>query len=176
MSNKSSTSIVHIALFAVLTAVGAMVIIPVPYSPVPITLQTLFCVMAGALLGKYKGFMSQIAYISLGIAGLPVFSGGGSGIAYITGPTGGYLWGFVLGSFICGFLVERKHIFFGMAAGMFIIYLPGIVQLRYVTGMNWSSAVFAGVLPFIPGDILKLSVGYAVYKKLNKTGILQLIK
>ena len=95
------------SMFAALTALGAYLIIPLPFSPVPLTLQTFFTYTSGAVLGKYRGALSQIIYIGLGCLGLPVFAGGKAGFGVLLGPTGGYLIGFVLGAFLIGFLVER---------------------------------------------------------------------
>lgn len=157
----------YIALFAVLTAVGGLIVIPLPFSPVPITLQTLFCLLAGAVLGKYGGALSQLFYILLGAAGLPVFSKGASGIGVLAGPTGGYIFGFVAGAYICGLFAKKDKIILGMAAGTLAIYAPGLVQLKFVTRLSWLKAFSAGVLPFIPGGIIKIMVGAGVYKKLQ---------
>ncbi|MDA3793488.1 MAG: biotin transporter BioY [Elusimicrobia bacterium] len=155
----------YIALFAVLTAVGGLIVIPLPF--VPITLQTLFCLLAGAVLGKSAGALSQLFYILLGAAGLPVFSKGASGIGVLAGPTGGYIFGFVAGAYICGYFTERNKVLAGMAAGTLVIYAAGIVQLKFVTELSWLKAFSAGVLPFIPGGIIKIAVGVGVYKKLK---------
>ncbi|MFC2061253.1 biotin transporter BioY [Elusimicrobiota bacterium] len=168
--------IVYIALFSVLTAAGAFVIVPVPYSPVPITLQTLFCILSGAILGRYKGMASQVVYLLLGFAGLPVFSRGGSGIGFLFGPTGGYLIGFVAAAYMCGWLEEKGKILPGLILGTIIIYLPGVVQLKLVTGLQWTKTMFIGLVPFLPGDILKVIVGLGIYNTLKKTGFIEYFK
>ncbi len=165
MFNGPRATPAYIALFAVLTAVGGLIVIPLPF--VPITLQTLFCLLAGALLGKYAGAISQIFYILLGVAGLPVFSKGSSGIGILAGPTGGYIFGFVAGAYICGFLTQKGKIIAGMAAGTLVIYIFGLIQLKFVTELSWIKAVSVGVLPFIPGGIIKIAVGAGVYNKLK---------
>ncbi len=168
-------SLVLIALFAVLTAIGALIVVPLPFSPVPITLQTLFCILSGAILGRHRGLFSQFAYILLGVAGLPVFSKGGSGIGFLFGPTGGYLIGFVIGAYICGLLVENGHDILGMVAGMAVIYVMGIIQLKVVLGLSFIKVALIGAVPFIPGDIVKIIVGIGIYKRLKKTGMLETI-
>lgn len=151
-------------------------IIPVPYSPVPITLQTLFCVLSGAFLGKYRGAASQLVYVLLGLAGLPVFSRGASGLGALFGPTGGYLLGFVAGAFVCGLLAEKGLALAGMAAGIIVIYSIGMVQLKYMAGITWSKSFMAGAVPFVPGDIVKVIIGYAVYRKISATDYFRNIK
>ncbi|MFW6134276.1 MAG: biotin transporter BioY [Elusimicrobiota bacterium] len=168
--------IVFISLFAVLTGVGALIIIPIPFSPVPITLQTLFCILSGAILGKTAGAASQAVYLAIGSAGLPIFSRGGSGFGYIIGPTGGYLLGFVFGSFLCGLIKEKGSLILGMISGIGIIYVMGAVQLKLVTGFNWSKSIIVGIIPFLLGDIIKIFLGYGVYKRLEKSGILEIVE
>ncbi len=97
------------ALFAALTGVGALIAIPLPFTPVPITLQTFFIFLAGALLGKYLGALSQLIYLLLGVVGLPVFAKGSSGIGALLGPSGGYLVGFIPAAFLVGYLLERRE-------------------------------------------------------------------
>ncbi|MFW6135159.1 MAG: biotin transporter BioY [Elusimicrobiota bacterium] len=96
------------SLFAALTGLGAFMVIPV--YPIPFTLQTLFTYLSAILLGRKIGTLSQIIYILLGIIGLPVFSAGKAGPGVILGPTGGYLWGFIISAYTMGILVEKKNI------------------------------------------------------------------
>ena len=91
-----------IFVFTVLTILSAFIRIPLPFSPVPVTLQTFFVLFAGLILGPV-GAMSQIFYIILGALGMPIFTNAGFGLSYILGPTGGYLFGFVLVAFLLGF-------------------------------------------------------------------------
>jgi len=90
------------SLFAVLTALGAYIIIPLPFTPVPITMQTFFVYLAAAILGSRLGTLSMVIYLCLGVAGLPVFHGGLAGFGVLGGPTGGYIFGFILGSYVIG--------------------------------------------------------------------------
>jgi biotin transport system substrate-specific component len=95
---------IYAAMFGAATAMGAYIMIPLP--PVPITLQTLFVVLAGALLGGRLGALSQVVYLLLGIIGLPVFHGGKGGLGILLGPTGGYLVGFIAAAYVVGKLIE----------------------------------------------------------------------
>ncbi|MGM0441174.1 MAG: biotin transporter BioY [Elusimicrobiota bacterium] len=165
---KSVKGLVYTALFAVLTGIGALVIIPA--GPVPITLQTLFCLLAGAILGKKFGPASQVMYVLLGIVGIPVFSGGGSGLGTLFGPTGGYVMAFIPASYITGLLTQKNMLIPGMILATAVIYAIGTVQLKLITGISFGKAVLTGVVPFIPGDILKITAGAGVYKYLDKIG------
>ncbi len=162
-SNKNHIrKMVYASLFAALMAVGAYMEIPVPLSPVPITMQTLFVLMAGAMLGARWGTISVLVYLFLGIVGLPVFSRGSSGLGVLFGPTGGFLIGFLLGTFVIGYLCDlygRNRVHFNilfMLAGLFFIYLSGILQLMIVASLSLPEALALGLIPFIPGAILKL--------------------
>ena len=133
---------------------------------VPITLQVLFVLLAGAMLGAKWGSLSMVVYVLLGLVGLPVFSGGSSGLGVILGPTGGYIFGFIIAAFVVGYLSDKKGsssmlwnaIY--MLAGLFLIFLFGATYLMYVADLNISGAVAAGVLPFIPGGIIKIIIVY----------------
>ncbi len=171
-SEVSGRILVRVSLFAVLTAAGAYIIIPLPYSPVPLTLQTLFVMLSGAVLGKRGALSSQLIYIMLGASGLPVFAGGGSGIGYLFGPTGGYVAGFALGAYAGGLLSDKGHPFIGMGAVAFIIYSAGLFWLARVTGRTLPESAAIGFLPFLPGDIVKFAAACAIYRRLKQSGVL----
>ncbi|MGB9928556.1 MAG: biotin transporter BioY [Methanosarcina sp.] len=158
---------VFASLFAALTAAGAYIQIPIPFSPVPFTLQVIFVLLAGSMLKSKWGSLSMIVYTLLGVAGLPVFSGGSSGIGVILGPTGGYIIGFILAAFIIGKLSERnekntKSRFFinalNMSAGILAIYACGVFQLMLVAELSLKTALTLGALPFLPGETIKTGV------------------
>jgi biotin transport system substrate-specific component len=157
------------SLFAALTSIGAFLVIP--FYPVPITCQTLFTYLSVMLLGKRIGVLSQILYLSLGLIGLPVFAAGRAGPAVLLGPTGGYLWGFVLSAYTMGYLIEKRKIkkihhfiVIGMI-GLFFINFSGALQLYLVTKLNVEAVFFAGVLPFLAGDIIKVfTASFMAYK------------
>lgn len=161
---------------AALTGLLAQARIPLPFSPVPITGQTFGVLLAGVLLGRWWGGISLAIYAALGIAGVPWFSGWGSGISYLAGPTGGYIIGFILAALFLGYFTDkfvRSRSFFSMLALMLLanfilIYLPGLVQLglwlKLVKGeaVTVSNLIALGALPFIAGDIIKATLAAAI--------------
>lgn len=158
---------VFASLFAALTAAGAYIHIPVPFSPVPITLQVFFVLLAGCILKSKWGSLSMIVYTLLGIAGLPVFAGGSSGIGVLLGPTGGYIFGFILAAYIIGKLSEKTEKStrpallvnaLSMSAGVLVIYLCGFLQLMMAAKIEPGAAFTLGVIPFLPGEIVKTAV------------------
>jgi len=173
LNRPSLRQITLTSLFAALTASGAF--ISIPLYPVPISLQTFFTLLAGMTLSSSIAISSQLIYVLLGVIGLPVFAGFRAGIGVLFGPTGGFLWGFIIAAYVMGKLVENrkgeksiKFYFLIGLGGTLFIYLPGILQLSLVTGIGVKKAIMAGLLPFIPGDILKLiSTSLIAYKLKN---------
>lgn len=171
VGKASTRGMVYAALFGALTAAGAFIVIPLP--PVPITAQTFFLNVAAILLGGPLGAASQFIYVMLGVVGIPVFAGGKAGLGILFGPTGGYLLGFVIAAFVIGTLNRIKketgifwHIF-SMFIGMLIIYFLGSLQLSFVAQMNFDKALAVGVLPFIPGDIIKIMLAAVICSRLK---------
>ncbi len=162
---------VYASLFAALTAVGAYITIPL--QPVPITMQSLFTHLAGALLGGYFGALSQIIYVLLGVIGLPVFAGGKAGLGVLLGPTGGYLIGYILGACLTGTMIESRRsagwgwIAFSMAAGNVVFYGIGVPQLSLIAHISLGRAALIGILPFLPGDTLKILAAAGLALKLR---------
>jgi biotin transporter BioY len=150
---------------SLLVALSAQVAIRLPFSPVPVTGQTLAVLLVGALLGSRRGAMSLLAYWLGGTMGLPAFAAGASGPAYAAGPTGGYLVGFIAAAFITGWLAERgwdRHVAttaLAMLAGSAAIYACGLAWLSLFAG---GQAFALGLLPFLPGDSVKLALAAAV--------------
>lgn len=169
------------ALFAALTAVLAQLAVPVPFSPVPFTGQVLGVFLAGNLLGKRAGLLSITAYLLLGAAGAPVFSLARGGLHILTGPSGGYLWGFIPAVWIIGLIKEKidRNTLFNNAAAMLaalaVIYACGIIQLGLIMGYNAHQAAAVGILPFLPLDLLKVfmaaSLSLQLEKKLHRNGL-----
>jgi len=174
---KKIKLMVFAALFAALTAGIAWFKIPLPFTPVPITLQTLAVLLSGALLGPYYGALSMLLYIGVGALGLPVFAGGSSGIGVLLGPTGGYLFSYSIAAFAIGKLVEKKakankeirfaHYAVAMLAGTLIIYLLGGLQGMLVTGLGVKAIIIGWVVPFIIGDAIKLLLAAYIAKSAN---------
>jgi biotin transport system substrate-specific component len=153
--------VVLASLMAALTAVGAY--IHVPIGPVPIILSTLFAVLSGLLLGSRWGLVSMGLYLLVGAIGMPVFAGGKGGFAHFFGPTGGYLFGFALASWITGFISERSRgiltlDIFAVIIGSLAIYALGVPWLKMVTQMSWPKTFMVGVVPFLIGDAIKAFV------------------
>ncbi|GAB4502969.1 MAG: biotin transporter BioY [Anaerolineales bacterium] len=145
---------------AALVTLLAQIKIPLPFTPVPLTGQTFGVLLTGAALGSRRGAASLTLYASLGALGLPVFAGGASGAAYAFGPTGGYLLGFILSAWVIGLLAERglerrwRSSLLPFLIGTLIIYALGAAWLAFFVGP--AAALAKGVLPFLPGDALKL--------------------
>jgi len=149
------------SLMAALTAVGAY--IHVPIGPVPIVLSTLFVLLSGLLLGSRWGLASMFLYLLVGAIGMPVFSGGRGGFAHFLGPTGGYLFGYVLASWLTGFIAERSRgililEILSVLMGSLAIYSLGVPWLKMVTHMSWPKTFMVGMIPFLIGDAVKASV------------------
>ena len=159
-----------IAVFIMLMAIGAYVRIPLSFAPVPITLQTFFVLLAGAMLGPRRGLYSQAGYVALGAVGLPIFQSYGAGAAYLFGPLGGYSIGFMVSAFLVGSLIRQNKLSvpFSMFIGLLTIYLCGAAWLAIAFKMRFVQAAYLGVLPFIPGALVKLIGAAWVYSKIKK--------
>ena len=160
------------AMFGAVTAVGAYIVIPLPL--VPITLQTFFVSLSPALLGGALGAMSQIIYVLIGVIGLPVFAGGKAGFGVLIGPTGGYLTGFIVGAYVIGKLIElkKKPGFLWMVSAMVIghiaLYALGVAQLMLVAKLSLGKAVAVGVIPTLPGGVIKILAAAFIAGKLRE--------
>lgn len=151
-----------------LTALSARVSIPLPFTPVPLTLQT-FAVLAGAAaLGAERAVLAQVLYITLAFAGLPVLAGGASGRAEVIGATGGYLLGFVVASYVVGRIsaagasTKTSTTALAYVAGSLVIYGFGAPWLAYSTSNTIGWAIANGVVPFLIGDAIKAVAAGAV--------------
>jgi biotin transport system substrate-specific component len=155
--------------FAALTGLLAQIRVYLPFTPVPITGQTLGVLLAGALLGARFGTFSMGLYLLLGLVGVPWFAGGDSGFAYILGPTGGYLLGFIVASWLIGIATDssakmRKPALQAalMVAGMTVIYAFGASWLMLGSHCSLSLALGLGVIPFLLGDALKIMLAASI--------------
>lgn len=153
----------RVALFAALTAVGAFIRIPLGYSS--ITLQTFFTAMAGCVLGPWYGALSQLVYVALGLVGLPIFTQGG-GIGYLVQPTCGFLIGLIPAAWVIGRIAARKpepkQIVPACLLGYGVLYAIGVPYMALILntflgkGMGFSAIMWAGMIPFLPGDMIKI--------------------
>lgn len=132
--------------------------------PVPLTLQTLAVLAVGMAFGSRLALATLLLYVAEGAMGLPVFSGGKAGIATLMGPSGGYIFGFVMAATMVGWLAERGWdrsvvmTALAMALGNVVLYVPGLIQLQLVTGAEWAQVWAWGAGPFLLGDAIKLAI------------------
>ena len=171
-SNKAVDAVIGVTFFIIATTLGAYIRIPVPGTPVPITLQTFFVVLSGAVLGSRLGLFSQAGYIFLGAVGLPVFQGYAFGMTHILGPTGGYLIGFMAASFIAGRILEKESrnlfkITASFAIGNVVLYALGTLWLMLIYRISFVNAIAIGVLPFFAIELAKIFLAAVVYSKIS---------
>lgn len=188
LKNKKKLTTYQLTLTAVMTAVICVlspVSLNIPISPVPISLGSMAVYLTVTVLGTKLGTLSCGIYLLLGLVGLPVFAGGSAGADKLFGPTGGYLVGYLFLALIAGVFVGRfpekkeKNIAFamiGMVLGTIVLYILGSAWLAYSAGMNFQAALWAGVIPFIPGDLVKMVlavlVGTVLRGRLLQAGLL----
>ena len=161
----SARKLVYTALFAALTAAGAFLKIPLGVSS--ITLQFLFTAMAGVLLGTGGGALSQAVYVALGLLGLPIFTAGG-GFGYVLQPTFGFLLGLIPAAAVIGVMTRRSaspaRIALACVVGLAVLYVIGVPYMALILngymgkGMSVSGLLWAGMLPFLPGDAIKIVI------------------
>jgi biotin transport system substrate-specific component len=164
------------ALFAALTAAGAFISIPLPFTPIPIVLTNFFALLSGIVLGPVMGALSLVLYLVAGAIGAPVFAGGTGGFARILGPSGGYLTGFLFTAALAGLIVGRPRagvkiplwrLILAAAAGLLVAYVPGLLQLKAVTGQQWPAVITGGFLPFLIGDGIKGAAAVLIAPRLR---------
>ncbi len=152
--------------FALLTAVGARLSVPIPGIAVPLTLQVVAVLLAGVTLGSRLGASSQLAYLAAGAMGLPVFAAGG-GLAYLLGPTGGYLLAFPVAAAIAGRFASQEASVAGWVVGLVLglaaIHAAGLAWLAAAAGKE--TAVATGLVPFLVGDALKLALVFLLGRR-----------
>lgn len=151
---------------SLLVALSAQIAVPLPFTPVPVTGQTFAVLLVGAALGSTRGALVMATYLLQGAAGLPVFSAGGCCVAWLMGPTAGFLWSYPLAAWITGRLAEAgwdRRLWTSaaaMLAGSAAIYAVALPWLAFFVGGEHVLA--AGLLPFIPGDLVKIGLAAAV--------------
>lgn len=172
-SEMNIKMIVLIGFMTAIICVMGPLSIPLPFSPVPISLTNLAIYLTLYVIGTKRGTLSYLIYLLIGFIGVPVFSGFTSGPGKLLGPTGGYLIGFIFMAFISGFFIEKwvdklyMH-FIGMVVGTLICYLFGTAGLAYQAGLSFFAALAAGVIPFVPGDLVKIFISIFLGTQLNK--------
>lgn len=162
-SVKMGRRVLAVALGAATVAVAAQASVPLPFSPVPMSLSPLAVLLVGGILGARGGLAAVATYVALGALGLPVYAHGLAGPAILLGPTGGYLLAFPVAAGVTGWLARNGS--FGRAlvaaaAGVVVIHLGGWAQLTLLTG-DPATAFRLGTLPFMPGDIVKVALAAA---------------
>jgi biotin transport system substrate-specific component len=156
----------------ILTAIAAQVSIPLPFTPVPFTLQPMVVLLGGAALGSRLGFTSQMLYLAAGIAGLPVFAASPvlpQAMARLLGPTGGYLLSYPFAAFVVGYLAERgldrRYLtsVAAMSAGLSIVFAFGVAWMAWgAPALGLNPSLRAGFYPFVPADIIKVFLAAAI--------------
>jgi len=172
----SIRDITHIGIFTALTSIGAFISIPI--GPVPITLQTFFVLLSGIILGSKKAMFSLIAYVLLGLIGLPIFAEFSGGLQTIFKPSFGFLIGYIIAAYCVGLFIENKpktikNMSIAVLMGTLIIYAIGLPYMYYILNImltnNFAiiSILKMGMLVFIPGDALKAASAVLIGKKLQ---------
>lgn len=168
-------------LMAAVLCITAPWAVPIPFSPVPLSMTNLVLYLILYVLGTRLGCISYLVYLLIGLLGLPVFSGFTGGAGKLAGPTGGYLIGFFFMLLISGSLIDRWHEHSGvciaaMLLGMAVCYLFGTLWLSWQSGMSFAAAWTVGVLPFLFGDVLKILLaafgGRRLRKRLRLAGLI----
>lgn len=174
--NENTSKAKQMAVIGLMTAVTCIIApfsLHIPFSPVPISLGSMAIYFVVTVLGMKRGSISVLLYILLGLAGLPVWSDFTGGAAKLLGPTGGYIVGYIVLALIYGFFVEHWGSNLGMqivgaVLGTLVFYLFGTLWLGYLLHLDFMTALWAGVIPFVPGDVVKLILAMAVGTKLRK--------
>ena len=178
MRKSFTKSIVFTALFAALTAASGFIAIPLVGSPIPIVLQNMMVVLSGMILGPMLGTASTVLFIAAGLLGLPVLSGGTGGIAKLMGPTGGFIIGYAFSSLASGLVLGRPNlgqnrslvrIIIASLLGFVLMYIPGVFHFMRSMDKTLKETMALCVLPYLPGDAIKMVLCIVLAKPLRKT-------
>ena len=172
-SVNKTAEMTKMALMVAMNCASAYIIIPLPFSLSPLALQTLIVNLTGYVLNAKQAFMTMLVYLLVGLAGVPVFTGGSAGPGKLFGPTGGYIIGFLFTAVFLAYFRGEKYSFkryalLGCVIGIPLIYVFGVVQLKLITGMGWDKAIMTGALPFIPLDIVKCLAAAVIAGPINR--------
>ena len=165
---KSALTISFVALMACFICICAQIAIPL--GGVPLTLQTFAVAFCGYMLGKYKGVFACLIYLSLGAIGLPVFSGFGGSLAFLFGPTGGFLFGFLILSFFCGMITNKASsgiVFLISLIGLFLCHLTGVLWFAHISSISFAKSFLLTSLPYLLKDILSLIFARILFRKIS---------
>jgi biotin transport system substrate-specific component len=174
MENVKKINTHELTLIGVMTAVTCILApLSLPIGVIPISLTNLVIYFSVYALGGKRGTLSYIVYLLIGLVGLPVFSGFSGGLPKLFGPTGGYLIGFIFMAFISGIFIDKFSnkiylCFLGMILGTIVTYIFGTAWLAYQANLPFNTALSVGVLPFIPGDIVKITLASFIGPQINK--------
>ena len=169
-----AVKVAAVLLVTALTALAAQISVPLPFTPVPFTLQPMVVLLGGAALGPRLGMASQVLYLALGIAGFPIFAASAvlpQGPLRLLGPTGGYLMSYPFAAFVAGALAERgfdrRYItsVIAMAAGLAVVFTFGVLWLAWFAQpvqAGLASALRTGLYPFLPADLIKICIAAAI--------------
>jgi biotin transport system substrate-specific component len=160
----------RILAFVGFTTAGAQLAAPLPFTPVPVTMQTLFVVLAGLTLGARDGFYAMLAYLGLGLAGAPVFAGFSFGPAVFIGPTGGYLMSFPAAALVSGYMFgmlggSRIAAVLASLCGMALVLAGGAAYLSFAAGMPLAQVAPIAIVPFVAGDLAKAVIAALLSKR-----------
>ena len=172
-SVNKTAEMTKMALMVAMNCVSAYIIIPLPFSLSPLALQTMIVNLTGYVLNAKQAFMTMLVYLLVGLAGVPVFTGGSAGPGKLFGPTGGFIIGFLFSAVFLAYFRGEKYSFkryalLGCVIGIPLIYVFGVVQLKLITGMGWDKAIMTGALPFIPLDIVKCLAAAVIAGPINR--------
>ena len=172
-ARTTRTRAIGILVAAAALALASQFALPLPGTPVPLTLQPLVIVLAGLVIGPMDAAMAMVLYLGLGAAGLPVFQPiGAPGLARLLGPTGGYLLAYPVAAAVAGWLGAGRESFASRAlaamAGILVLYVGGIAQLAVLTG-SLATAALVGALPFVAADAVKALVAAAIAGRFRLT-------
>lgn len=168
VEDRRAQAAIGVAAFVVATALSAQVAVLLPWTPVPVTLQPLFVILAGAMLGPRLGALAMAAYVAVGAMGAPIFSNGGAGLAWLFGPTGGYLLAAPAAAWVAGAVAGRDNgglrLLAGLTLGVATMYLGGVAQLMALTRQGLAATLALGVGPFLVGDLTKIALAFFVVR------------
>lgn len=175
---KVSQKMIYVALFAALISVCGFISIPVVGTPVPIVLQNMLVVVTGLMLGPAWGSFATLLFLGAGALGLPIFSGGTGGIARFLGPTGGFLYGYALATLVSGLISQKPcygkktsvfRLVLATVLGFVVMYIPGVLHFMFSMNKTFSQTLALCVIPYIPGDVVKMVVAILLASKLRNT-------